>query len=265
MTAMQLSIARTVALGAVQGACELLPISSSAHVALLPRLLGWPEAALATPRRRTLEVALHTGTAVALPWVVRDVPARLPGPARTTIVVAASLAPPVVAGALLAERIERRGASSRAISVGLVLGAAALMAGDRQHGLRPATDATLADGLALGLAQAVALFPGVSRRGATLAAARARGFTREAASDLSWAAGIPVMGAASARAVVLGARRGRLGDDVPALAAGAATAAATLLLLAPLRPRLDRLPYAVWAAWRGLLAATVGARPRTRG
>lgn len=236
----------------MQGACELLPVSSSAHVGLLAADLG-------TSRRRTLEVALHGGTALVLPWVVRDVAARMP---RTPGFHLAALAPPVVVGAFGAELIERRAAGPRAIAAGLLAGAAALAAADglarsRPHPPSP-RHASAADGLAVGLGQAAALLPGVSRRGATLAAARARGYDRAGASDLSWAAGVPVMLAAAARGVAVAAQRGELRADGPALAAGAATAALTVAALSPVRPAIDRAPYGVWAAWRSALAVAVG-------
>lgn len=259
---MRLSARRTAALGVVQGVCELLPVSSSAHVSLVPALLGWPEADLPPTRRRIVEVALHGGTAVALPWAVRDALARAPRSPAFHVLVAT---PPVIVGAVASDLIERRAAHRRAIAAGLVVGAAALVAGDRAVFARRyatekdhAREAGAADGLALGLAQAAALFPGVSRRGATLAAARARGYDRAAASDLSWAAGIPVMLAAAARGAVVSAKRGELRTDAPALAAGAAAAAVTVAALSPARPVIDRVPYAAWAAWRSALAVAAG-------
>lgn len=261
----RLSARRAAALGVVQGVCELLPVSSSAHVGLLARDLP-------APRRRGLEVALHGGTALALPVALRDVPARMP---RSPGFHLAALAPPVVVGALAAEAIERRAAGPRAIAVGLLAGGAALVLADRaavarerppasapRSGDRRAADATADDGLALGVAQAVALLPGVSRRGATLAAARARGYDRAAASDLSWAAGVPVMLAAAARGTAAGWRRGELRGDAPALAAGAVAAAATVAAVAPARAAVDRAPYGLWAAWRAALAVAAGTLQR---
>src|SRR4051812_5378899 len=83
------------ALGVIQGAGELLPVSSSAHVALAARLLGWEEPA----RRKELEVALHAGAAVAL---APSFLALLPD-AGTLF---RSLAPPVAVGFVFEERIE---------------------------------------------------------------------------------------------------------------------------------------------------------------
>src|SRR3954452_16805177 len=88
------------ALGLIQCATELLPVSSSAHVAMVPWLLGWEVAAWPPDRRKELEVALHTGTAAALAgplWRARP-------DARTLLL---SLAPPALAGYALQRPIER--------------------------------------------------------------------------------------------------------------------------------------------------------------
>src|SRR4051812_2023083 len=104
------------ALGVLQGAAELLPVSSSAHVAAVPRLLGWDVAEWAPARRKELEVALHAGAALALaPELLR----RLPD-ART---LARSLAPPVVVGYRFERAIEER----LDPALGLLVGAAALV------------------------------------------------------------------------------------------------------------------------------------------
>src|SRR3954471_20867142 len=125
-----------VALGALQGAAELLPVSSSAHVAAVPWLLGWEVAAWPPARRKELEVALHAGAAVALaPALLRA----LPGP-RT---LALSLAPPAIAGYALERPIEERITGPVAQAAGLLAGAAALALADRvpqarASGRRPA-------------------------------------------------------------------------------------------------------------------------------
>src|SRR5687768_6038312 len=94
-------LVQVAALGLIQGAAELLPVSSSAHVAAVPRLLRWEVASWSPARRKELEVALHAGALVALApslW-------RLRPDART---LALSLAPPVVLGYLFERPIEER-------------------------------------------------------------------------------------------------------------------------------------------------------------
>jgi undecaprenyl-diphosphatase len=231
------------ALGLIQGAAELLPVSSSAHVAMVPWLLGWEVAAWPPERRKELEVALHCGAGLALaPALWRGRPA--------VRMLALSLAPPVVAGYLLEERIESRLGGPGAIAGGLLAGALALAAADR--GAPRRTRVTAADGLALGLAQAAALAPGVSRTGATLAAARARGFSREDASALSFSVAGPVLaGATALKALRL--PRAHLG--VAAVAA-ASSFAATRVALRVLGTRRSA-PLWPYAAERAALAGGI--------
>ena len=160
----------TFLLGLLQGPAELLPISSSAHAGLL---LQWSHPGLEGAARKEIEVALHAGTAVALALGRR--------PIRWRFLVAAT-APPALAGFVFERVVEERLGSPPTIAAGLVAGAVAMVLADRTPARR--TDPDLADGLALGLAQALALIPGVSRSGATRAAARARGFSRADAARL---------------------------------------------------------------------------------
>jgi undecaprenyl-diphosphatase len=123
---------------------------------------------------------------------------------------------------------------------------------------RAAAHAGTRDGLALGLAQAAALMPGVSRNGATLAAARARGFSREDSDRLSWRAGLPVIGGAALLKGGRLAREGVPGELRLPLAVGATSAFASTLLSAKLlgsRRRAALLPVCV--AYRGVLAGLV--------
>ena len=165
-----LSPARAVALGVVQGPAELLPVSSSAHLSLVPWLAGWPWHELDPEARKSFEVALHAGAAGALLVGQRRLIAeelRL-FDARRAAVVALSFVPPAIVGYRFERQIERRLGGPRATAFGLAAGAVAMAIADRRPQNRGPGDATPADGLALGLAQATALAPGVSRNGATL-------------------------------------------------------------------------------------------------
>jgi len=256
------STGQAIALGLLQGPAELLPVSSSAHTALLPWLLGARPAARRAEGRKRLEVALHGGAAAALLLAL--------GPAltgegsrlgrRAAGLIALACAPPALAGLLLRGTIERRLGGPRSIAAGLAAGAAAMALADARPGGRTLQDAGARDGLALGLAQALALAPGVSRNGATLAAARALGFGRGASATLSWLVGLPLL-AGVAGAELLRLRRRPAGGA--ALAAGAVAAFASgsvaARLLAPLG-RGQRL--AGFAAYRLLLALAVVLRLR---
>jgi undecaprenyl-diphosphatase len=257
---------RAALLGALHGPAELVPVSSSAHVALVPFLLGCERAS--TPAaRKELEVLLHAGTGVALALVLRrEAAAALRALDRRRVALhALALGVPSAVG-LLAERpVEERLGTPAANAAGLAAGAVLLLVADaRTGGAREAADAGPLDGAVLGLAQAAALAPGVSRLGATLAAARLRGFSRAGASALSWEVALPVLVAATA---LKGARV--LADPPPraeraALTAGAAAAAASTFAAAPLLRAVERGPWWPYAAERLALAAAVWARSRRR-
>lgn len=114
----RLRLGEAVALGALHGPAELLPVSSSGHATLVPWLLGWEYARVDGERRKAFEVALHAGTAVALAVVLRGQLARA-DPA----VVALSLLPPAIAGLALERPIERRLGTPATIAAGLLAGA----------------------------------------------------------------------------------------------------------------------------------------------
>ena len=236
-----------LALGLLHGPAELLPVSSSGHATAIPWLLGWEVAGWDGTRRKELEVALHAGTAAALLIAAR--PPR-PRPA----LVAAAVLPPALAGLALERPIEARLGTPATLAAGLLAGAAALVAADRAPAARAWADATTADGWWLGLAQAAALVPGVSRSGATLAAARARGFARADAARLSWEVALPVLlGASGLKAWRL---RGGVRDVRP-LAVAAGAAFASTLAAAGTIGLERRRPLWPWAAWRAGLAAVV--------
>jgi undecaprenyl-diphosphatase len=244
-----------LALGLLHGPVELLPVSSSGHVAGVPWLLGWEVAGWEGERRKELEVALHAGTALALLFVAR--PRRIrPG------LLAAAVIPPGIAGLAFERPIERRLGTPATLTCGLLAGAAALVLADRAPVSRSDGEAGVRDGLVLGLAQAAALVPGVSRSGATLAAARALGFSRADASRLSWEVALPVLlGASGLKAWRLKAiSRG----TVP-LYVGAAAAFASTLAMAGAIGVERRAPLWPWAAWRaGLAAAILAVRENRR-
>jgi undecaprenyl-diphosphatase len=263
-----LSLRQAVVLGLVQGPAELLPISSSGHTALIPWLAGWPYAELDAPLRKSFEVALHGGAGLALAIVMRQELARLLTGLRSqrACVLALSLGPPAIAGYALRGAIERRLGGPRSIAAGLIAGGVAMALADARAaaGSRLPDDARASDGLALGVAQALALMPGVSRSGAALTAARARGFGRAGARSLSWDAALPlILGAAA-----LEGRR-LLRGDAPrelrgAMAAGAGASFLSTLASAGIVRRAGRddgplLPYSLY---RGVLAALVIRRLR---
>ncbi len=275
----RLSLCEAAALGALQGPTELLPISSSGHTSLIPWLADWPYAELEPELRKSFEVALHAGAGLALAIDMRGelIEAALRLDRRGAAVIALSLAPPAIAGYLLERAIERRLGGPRSIAVGLIAGAIAMALADARpgrgrgpspRGTRPEADVGPRDGLTLGVAQAVALIPGVSRNGATLTAARGRGFAREDAVALSWHAALPViLGASALKALRL--RRGVPGGVWPALATGAGSAFVSTSASARLlrRPRVSTralLPYAVYRCMIAAIAIMRLRKPQNR-
>jgi undecaprenyl-diphosphatase len=223
-----LPLHHAVALGVIHGQAELLPVSSSAHVGLIPVIAGWPYADLPGDVRKAFEVALHTGTMVALlavvPW---------PRPLWRGVLVTA---PAALAGYLLEDPIEQRLGGRRATAAGLVVGSVILVAADARGAADRDPEALgPAAALLLGMAQATALAPGLSRLGMAVAAARALGVPRAAAFDLGRSIGLPLLAGATALKV---ARLARSGLD-PSLrgpfAAGAAAALVSTRAAAPLR------------------------------
>jgi undecaprenyl-diphosphatase len=255
-----LTPARALVLGAVQGPAELLPVSSSAHLSLLPWLARWPWDQLDPEARKSFEIALHAGAAGALLIGQRRLIAQelRDFDRRRALVVALSFVPPAIVGYGFERQIEGRLGGPRSTAMGLVAGAVAMAIADRWPQERGPGDATPADGLALGLAQATALAPGVSRNGATLAAARWRRFTREHANLLSRTVALPVIVGAT---LLKGARLRRRGTSPGlrrAMAAGVAASFASTLASQKLIAQVER-DRALWpyAAYRLGLAATV--------
>jgi undecaprenyl-diphosphatase len=257
----RLPLRHALALGALHGPAELLPISSSAHTTLVPWLLGWPYVDLDPELRKAFEVALHAGTAAALLLGLRDeVSAAVRGfDARRGVLVLGSFVPPAIVGYTLERPIERRLGTPPTIAIGLLVGAAALAAADaRAPRQRRREEATAADALALGVAQACALMPGVSRNGATLTAARLRRFHRRDASALSRHVALPVIVGATALKGVRLTRRGLPSSVAGPFAAGiGASFASTLASVRIIRAVERDRPFTIYAAYRATLAAVV--------
>jgi undecaprenyl-diphosphatase len=247
----RLPLTHAIVLGALHGPAELLPVSSSAHVTLVPALLEWPYAELPPDVRKAFEVALHTGTLAGLLALVPRPPLLL--------AVLATL-PAAAAGFVLEHPIEQRLGGVRATAAGLVAGSAILLVADALGREDRSPDGLGArEALLLGAAQATALLPGLSRLGMSVAAARALGVPRAAAFDLGRSIGLPLLAGAT---VLKGARLVTTGLPRPLrvpFLAGAAAAAASTLAAAPLRRRVGvRGP----AAERVALAALALTRAR---
>ncbi len=267
-----LPLGQAVALGALHGPAELLPISSSGHIELVPWLLGWSYVDRDDELRKSFEVALHAGTAAALLITLRrEVDQAVRGVNwRTVMLIALSFAPPALVGYTLERPIEARLGTPPTIIAGLLIGSVAMAIADRAPQTRTHEDAGAADALWLGVAQACALVPGVSRNGATLAAARLRHFTREDSNRLSRHVALPVIAGATLLKTIRLRHRGLPPGTRTALWAGASASFASTLGSTWLIRQVERdrslLPYAVYrVALAGVAARKlVRADRRTR-
>ncbi len=194
-------------------------------------------------------------------------------PARQALlVVALSFVPPAIVGYTFEQPLQRRLSGPTTILAGLLLGGVAMALADIRaaDGTRPLARASVLDGLLLGLAQTCALVPGVSRSGAVLTAARARGFGRADSSTLARRTGLPVIvGAGALKTGRLLQRGAARGAPIPGgralLLGGGASFLSTLVATRLLRRGHEAQPAtALWpyALYRGLLAACVGRRLR---
>jgi undecaprenyl-diphosphatase len=201
-------IIRAALLGSVQGITEFLPVSSSAHLILSRAFFGWNVEAFGLP----FDVACHVGTLLAvlvffradLAGMARAVPAALTGQptpeTRRLWLIVIGTIPIVIVGLTLADVIEASMRTPFVAACALLAGAALLLAIERLGGAGRDESALGAGGaLLIGIAQSVALIPGVSRSGATIAAGMAVGLRRDVAARFTFLLSIPAILAAAAK------------------------------------------------------------------
>jgi undecaprenyl-diphosphatase len=216
-------------------------------------MLGWRYGELDAELRKSFEVALHAGTAAALLIGLRreveEAVRELDG--RRVLRHALEFLPPAVAAMALERTIEGRLGSPRGVALAQVGAGVVLGLADRAPAERGREQAGPRDALAIGLAQAAALAPGVSRNGATLTAARLLRFEREAANRLSRHAALPIILAAAGLKGVRLAQRGMERDVAGPFALGALASFASTLAATRLVRAMDEAPsYLPFAAYR---------------
>jgi undecaprenyl-diphosphatase len=222
-------------LGAVQGLTEFLPVSSSAHLILARTFFGWDAESFGLP----FDVACHVGTLLAvIVYFWRDLasmaaaaPRALsasPGAnGRRLRLIAVGTVPVVIIGGLVwSDAIEHATRTPLVAAIALIVGALLLLAIERvgEHGAGEER-LTPPGAFAIGVAQSVALVPGVSRSGATIAAGMALGLRRDVAARFTFLLSVPaILAAAGKEAYALrGHAFGR--DDAVLFAIGMATSA----------------------------------------
>ncbi len=190
-----------VVLGLVQGLTEFLPISSSAHLVLVPKLLGWQEHGL------DFDAFLHLGTlAAVLVYFYKDLVDIALHKRHMAVAILVGTLPAVLLGfgakSYFASEAVRSVAS---ICITLVLGSLLMVFADIYSNVRSefksSHDLKILDTLWIGCAQALALFPGVSRSGATISAGLFSGLKREEAARFSFLLGVPAIAGAGLLAV----------------------------------------------------------------
>lgn len=253
------SYREAVILGIVQGLGEFLPISSSAHLVLTPWFLGWSDPGL------TFDVALHLGTLVAVVvYFWRDLvklAVALPRPrtpdGKLAWLLLIGAIPGGIAGVLFDDLAEQAFRNPLLIALTLSLMGLVLYAADRWGPqARTERDLGIVDALAIGVAQAVAIVPGVSRSGMTIAVARWRGLERAAAARFSFLLGTPLIAGAAVFKL-----RHLLGEPGvftgPFIAGIIAAAVVGALSIAFLMRYLQRAGLGVFVIYRLLLAGLV--------
>lgn len=193
------SALQAMILGAVQGLTEFLPVSSSAHLVLIPWLMGWEDSGLA------FDVALHLGTLLALviyywsTWVKMaaslandDLESR-----RLLALVVVATIPGAIIGLLFEKQAETIFRSPALIAAMLALLGVALWVFDRAMPMRrKINEMTFLDAALIGLSQAFAIIPGVSRSGSTITVGRIMRLEREDAANFSFLMATPIIAGA---------------------------------------------------------------------
>ena len=266
-----MTVFQAIVMGVIQGLSEFLPISSSAHLALTPWLLGWPAPGLA------FDVALHLGTLIALVWffwqewitlaraffsILRKRSLETESERRVAFVVVATI-PGAIAGYLLqdyAKTIFRTPALTGLML--MVMGAILWLVDRAARQDRGITNMTWRDAILIGLAQMFAIVPGVSRSGSTITAGRALGLTREAAAVFSFLLSLPIITAA---VVFEGRHAIENGITAPLVAGVIASAVSGWLAISVLLKFISRNSYGVFALYRLIIGGAVLALAFYRG
>jgi undecaprenyl-diphosphatase len=220
------TIAQALIMGIVQGITEFLPISSSGHLILVPYLLGWNGGFI---NSLAFSVMLHIGTLVALlvyfrrDWLelipaglatIRDRSFRGDPNRKLAWLILVSTIPAVIAGPILNDTLESAVRAAGVVAITMVLGGAILWLADRWGAKdRDLDRLTFPQSLLIGVAQALALVPGISRSGISIAAGLFMGLTRESAARFSFLMATPVIAGAGAFET-LKLIRGEAGPDL---------------------------------------------------
>jgi undecaprenyl-diphosphatase len=269
---------RALALGALQGATEFLPVSSSGHLIIVPELLGWPASSL------TFDVVVHWATAIAVllffwrDWAAlaagawrgaRSNPRRMTPELRLLLLIAAASIPAVIVGMALVDTVDEmlteqprtmaRFAAAMLLVTAAILTASEVIARRRSGRRTDSTDDVSASTAGIvGVGQALAIAPGISRSGTTIACGMGRGLTRATAARFSFLLAAPIMVGAGVAQLAGFATSTPSKDEVIVLAAGFAAAfivgIASIAWLMHFLRRSSLYVFAAYTAVAGLLS-----------
>lgn len=263
---------QALVMGVVQGLTEFLPVSSSGHLIIVPALLGWTDPFIDS---LVFSVMLHMGTLLALlvyfrtDWLrlipawfasIRDRSLGGDPDRRLAWLLIASTIPAVIAGVLLNDLAERTFRSPILVAATLVIGAAILWLAERL-GTRSRSigDLDMRGAIGIGVAQALALVPGISRSGISISAGLYLGLDRESAARYSFLMATPIVAGAGLfelRKVITG--QAGVGIAVGPLMVGMIAAlVAGLIAIAGLLRYLRSHPTTVFVVYRLILATVV--------
>jgi undecaprenyl-diphosphatase len=261
-----LDYAYATLLGIVQGLTEFLPVSSSAHLILARAFFGWDAHGLGL----AFDVATHIGTLGAVLYYFRDDlwPLIAAGPAAlmggggerghlVRLVIAGTI-PIVIVGLLASDWLETL-RTPGLCAVTLVVGALLMMAAER---IRPTSrgdaDISIAEAFLIGVGQAAALFPGMSRSGTTISIAMLMGIRREAAARFTFLMSVPAVMAAAAKETIEVRHQPLTSSDLGMFAVGIVVAGVVGYLAVKYLIRyLATNSLDVFAYYRFVLAAAV--------
>ena len=260
-------------LGLVQGATELLPISSSGHLILVPWVADWEYLKNHDAFNQTFDVSLHLGTLVAVVLYFREDIVRLAGAwlgsirrrrvesvdERIAWCVAAATVPAVIVGAVGENLIAERLGEPWQIAILLAVFGIVLYVADQRPVTRTMGQIGFRSAVAVGLAQTLALMPGVSRSGITITAGRLLGLDRDSAARFSFLLLVPItFGAVVYKGVgdVLLADLPH-GTTGPFVVGSLASLASALVAISALLGYVRKHDYSVFVVYRLLVAAIV--------
>lgn len=264
---------QALVLGLVQGATELLPISSSGHLILVPWLADWEYLKEHDAFNQTFDVSLHLGTVVAVAVYFREDLVRLAGAwlgsvrrrrletndERIAWYVAAATVPAAIVGALGENLIAENLGEPWQIAIFLAFFAGLLYVADRRPQTKGMGDIGLKAAVGVGVAQSLALMPGVSRSGITITAGRFLGLDRDSAARFSFLLLVPItVGAVAYKGVgdvlLADLPPGMIG---PFVVGSLASFASALLAISALLGYVRRHDYSIFVWYRLILAAIV--------